>query len=199
LDSIPDAIAATVLAKCGRRCCICRRFKPIQLQVHHIVTRATGGSNELDNLIALCLTCHTDVHTKAPFTRRFTDIELKLHRDALYKLVEESKFPAEDEDVSIRTVTDQPIRIDNTPALMAEAINLLVSLATGEGRMLAPAAFHSSSTLFDRHHAAHHAAFDQLCECGFLKFTSGQMYMLTFEGFNAADVYISSMNQAQEK
>ena len=72
-----DEISTKVLADCGRCCCLCRRFKPIQLQVHHIVLKSEGGKDDLDNAIALCLTCHTDVHTKAPFTRRFTVEELK--------------------------------------------------------------------------------------------------------------------------
>ena len=86
-----DEISTKVLADCGRCCCLCRRFKPIRLQVHHIVPRGEGGKDELDNAIALCLTCHTDVHTKAPFTRRFTVEELKMHRENVYRLVAEGK------------------------------------------------------------------------------------------------------------
>ena len=89
-----DEISTKVLADCGRCCCLCRRFKPIQLQVHHIVLKSEGGKDELDNAIALCLTCHTDVHTKAPFTRRFSVEELKMHRENVCRLVAEGKLPA---------------------------------------------------------------------------------------------------------
>ena len=51
----------------------------------------------MDNAIALCLTCHTDVHTKAPFTRRFTVAELKTHRDNVCRLVAEGSLPAGNE------------------------------------------------------------------------------------------------------
>jgi hypothetical protein len=44
-------------------------------------------------LIAVCLTCHCDVHTKVPFTRSFTAKELKGHRDAVYSLVAQGKLP----------------------------------------------------------------------------------------------------------
>ena len=93
---IPQDVAEQVLVNCGRRCCLCRRFLPIRLQVHHIDEKAKGGSDEPDNLIALCLTCHTDVHTKAPFTRRFSHDELKQHRNSVYRLVDEGKLIAGD-------------------------------------------------------------------------------------------------------
>src|ERR1041384_3841592 len=83
MSEIPSELVDRMRVKCRRRCCICRRFKPIHLQVHHIDERSKGGTNEEDNLIVICLTCHTDVHTTVPFTRRFTVNELKLHRDSL--------------------------------------------------------------------------------------------------------------------
>jgi hypothetical protein len=39
--------------------------------VHHIVEQADGGGDELDNLIPICRTCHSDVHTNTKLTRRF--------------------------------------------------------------------------------------------------------------------------------
>lgn len=86
--SIPQPIVDEFMAKCGRRCCICRRFEPLHLQVHHIVERADGGTDDLDNLIVICLTCHSDVHSDTKLTRRFTPEELRQHRDALFELVE---------------------------------------------------------------------------------------------------------------
>ncbi|MBE7506218.1 MAG: HNH endonuclease [Planctomycetia bacterium] len=91
-DRVPDDIAARILAKCGRCCCICRRFDPTMLQVHHILLRSEGGTNDEDNLIALCITCHSDVHTERPFTRRFSVAELKLHREQVCRLVQEGKL-----------------------------------------------------------------------------------------------------------
>lgn len=91
--TVPESIAAEVLSRCGRCCCICRRFKPIHLQIHHVIERSQGGSDDIDNLIPICLSCHTDVHTRVPFTQRFTVEELKLHRENLYRLVAEGKLP----------------------------------------------------------------------------------------------------------
>jgi HNH endonuclease len=92
--SVPDALAVEVLAKCARHCCVCRRYRPLQLQVHHIIPVAEGGSDDLANLIPICVSCHSDVHTATRLTRRFKAEELRLHRDAVYKLVEDGRLPA---------------------------------------------------------------------------------------------------------
>src|SRR5688572_30318128 len=97
-DDIPQKVVDEMMVKCGRRCCICRRFRPTKLQVHHIVERVQGGSNDLDNLIVTCMSCHSDVHTKVPFARRFTHAELKSHRDTLYVMVASGTLPASDSD-----------------------------------------------------------------------------------------------------
>ena len=34
--------------------------------VHHIVPRAEGGSNDLDNLVTLCVACHKKRHARRP-------------------------------------------------------------------------------------------------------------------------------------
>jgi hypothetical protein len=93
-ESIPADLADQVLAKCARHCCICRRFLPLRLQIHHIKERASGGSNDFDNLVAVCLSCHSDVHSKVPFARRFTSAEIRQHRDLTYALVSEGKLIA---------------------------------------------------------------------------------------------------------
>jgi hypothetical protein len=93
--AVSEQSAAEVLAKCARHCCICRRFRPLHLQVHHVVEHSEGGSDDIDNLIAICITCHADVHTSPALTRRFTAAELRMHRDSVYKLVESGRLPAE--------------------------------------------------------------------------------------------------------
>src|SRR5262245_18191447 len=91
--AIPQSTADDILVKCARHCCVCRRFRPLPLQVHHIHERAQGGSDDADNLIATCISCHAEVHTETKLTRRFTEVELKMHRDEVYRLVAEGKLP----------------------------------------------------------------------------------------------------------
>ncbi len=93
--SIPDSVAAKILVKSARHCCICRRFSPLQIQIHHIVERADGGSDEEDNLIPICIMCHSSVHSQVYMTKGFSRAELKGHREAVYDMVEKGKLPVQ--------------------------------------------------------------------------------------------------------
>lgn len=55
---IPASVAIEVLTEAGYRCAVptCRGI--VVLDLHHIVPVRDGGQNELENLIALCPTCH---------------------------------------------------------------------------------------------------------------------------------------------
>ena len=54
---------AMVLDRDGYTCQYCNgRHKDSKLEVHHIVFRSQGGSDEADNLITLCHTCHEALH-----------------------------------------------------------------------------------------------------------------------------------------
>ncbi len=63
MSSIPEKTVSVVLVKCARHCCICRRFSPLQIQVHHIIEQCDGGTHDEDNLIPICISCHSMVHT----------------------------------------------------------------------------------------------------------------------------------------
>ena len=55
---------AMVLNRDGYTCQCCKgRHKDGKLEVHHIVFRSRGGSDEENNLITLCHTCHKDLHS----------------------------------------------------------------------------------------------------------------------------------------
>ena len=54
---------AFILARDGYKCQCCKgKHKDSLLEVHHIVFRCNGGSDNPDNLITLCHTCHKGVH-----------------------------------------------------------------------------------------------------------------------------------------
>ena len=54
---------AKVLDRDKYTCQCCKgKHKDSKLEVHHIIFRSQGGSNEEDNLITLCSTCHYNVH-----------------------------------------------------------------------------------------------------------------------------------------
>ena len=51
-----------VLNRCGFRCVRCG--KPGRLEVHHKTKIADGGSDDLENLEALCRKCHFRAHKR---------------------------------------------------------------------------------------------------------------------------------------
>ena len=54
---------AMVLNRDGYTCQYCKgKHKDSKLEVHHIIYRCNGGSDEQENLITLCHTCHKDLH-----------------------------------------------------------------------------------------------------------------------------------------
>jgi hypothetical protein len=77
-----------LLADTGRRCCLCGTLHKVQ--VHHIVAKDNGGSDDIDNAIPLCPNCHDEVHGRYTYgrsTRTYTSRELKLHRQRTIELV----------------------------------------------------------------------------------------------------------------
>ena len=55
---------AMVLNRDNYTCQYCKgKHKDSKLEVHHIVFRSQGGSDEESNLITLCRTCHKDLHS----------------------------------------------------------------------------------------------------------------------------------------
>lgn len=58
-----ENIKAMVLNRDNYTCQCCKgKHKNSKLEVHHIVFRSQGGSDEASNLITLCHTCHKDLH-----------------------------------------------------------------------------------------------------------------------------------------
>jgi hypothetical protein len=71
-----------LLADTGRRCCLCATLHKVQ--IHHIVAKEEGGTDDIDNAIPLCPNCHDEVHGRYTYgrtTRTYTPRELKLHRE----------------------------------------------------------------------------------------------------------------------
>lgn len=88
--SFPDSVAVEALTSCGRCCCICHKFCGTKIELHHIVQKAYGGEDSFENCIPLCFDCHSDMgkaDPKHPKGKRYSEEELKRHRDNWYKKV----------------------------------------------------------------------------------------------------------------
>lgn len=74
--------AENLLVLCKRCCCICHTFCGIHMELHHIVPKSDGGSDDIKNAIPLCFTCHSEVHLdgKYPKSRKYSFDELRKHK-----------------------------------------------------------------------------------------------------------------------
>ncbi|MDL5024697.1 HNH endonuclease [Bacillus velezensis] len=129
-------VCSEVLAKSARTCCVCRVFKPLHVQVHHIREKADGGSDDFDNLIPVCIECHASIHTKTKMTQNFSEKELKKIRDDVYELVRVGQLPKsgsiDKKEIelisSILAETNKLNREVGDEALSTEAIELLSTI-----------------------------------------------------------------------
>jgi hypothetical protein len=211
-EKISKELVDKVMVKCGRRCCICRRFRPTKLQVHHIVERNQGGNNDEENLIVLCFTCHTDVHTNVPFARRFTVEEQKGHRDALVKMVEQGVLPPDDKDNAdggILALLQAAAKAQ--PTLSSVATEILLQSVNGkaqQGCVLVNLSFEGLTiTMGDvgrtipngdgRTQAKYKRAVTELRQARLLDYLSKGVFEVTDEGYLAADeIMVSQGHQS---
>ena len=89
-------VKENVLIKCKRHCVLCEQPKGIKMEVHHIIPKAKGGSDDIDNAIPLCFDCHQEVggyNPEHPKGNKYTYVELKQRRDNFYERLDKNEFP----------------------------------------------------------------------------------------------------------
>lgn len=70
---------------CNRHCCLCDKVCGINIEIHHI---EKNSSDDIDNLMPLCFTCHADVehyNEKHPKGNKYRIKELKTRRNQIYE------------------------------------------------------------------------------------------------------------------
>jgi hypothetical protein len=83
-------VSDKALVAAGRHCCICHKFCGLKIELHHIKQEKDGGKNTFDNCMPVCFDCHADMRgydVKHPKGRKYTEAELRGHRDAWYAKV----------------------------------------------------------------------------------------------------------------
>lgn len=99
----PKDIREKALVASGRRCCICTRFKSINIEVHHIIQEADGGANDFENAIPLCLDCHANAghyNSRHPKGTKYQPSELRKHRDKHYEFIEKHRIRNDNSSIS---------------------------------------------------------------------------------------------------
>jgi hypothetical protein len=87
---IPNDVAAEVLYRSDRTCCVCREpRKPVQ--IHHL--DEDPSHNDPDNLAVLCLECHDDTQLRGGFGRKLNADLVRLYRDEWLALVDRRRNP----------------------------------------------------------------------------------------------------------
>jgi len=73
--NIPNSLRKLVYRRDGYRCALCDSSQG--LQIHHVIPRGQGGTDEEQNLITLCSYCHSHVHGRPLYDTPMTaeDIE----------------------------------------------------------------------------------------------------------------------------
>jgi len=87
-SEIPAEIAARVLFRSHRTCCVCRVSQK-QVQIHHVDDDPSNGSEQ--NFAVLCFDCHGQTQIKGGFGRRLNAEQIVLYRDDWYRIVESGR------------------------------------------------------------------------------------------------------------
>ena len=90
-----NTIKEEILVKSARHCCVCREHAGRNVEVHHIIPKAEGGEDTFENAIPLCFNCHSEAghyNTKHPKGTRYSASELRKHKAAWFKNVEENNI-----------------------------------------------------------------------------------------------------------
>lgn len=89
------------LIACGRCCSICHNFCSTKIELHHIKQQADGGDDSFENCIPLCFNCHADVKAYDPHHpkgTKYTESELRRHRDNWYQKMSQPRPAYQDEE-----------------------------------------------------------------------------------------------------
>lgn len=83
----PQSVKEKILVETARHCCVCHRYKGVNVEAHHIVQ---GGPDTYDNAITLCFDCHADAGHYNPNHPRGTKLsssELKKAKEQWIEMV----------------------------------------------------------------------------------------------------------------
>jgi hypothetical protein len=83
--TIPEDVAADVMFKSDRTCCVCHKAGK-QVQIHHV--NDNPADNDPDNLAVLCLECHAQTQMSGGFGRKLNAKLVILYRNHWINVVQ---------------------------------------------------------------------------------------------------------------
>lgn len=102
--SIPPVIQADVVIKSKRRCALCVGLNENTSERLGQIAHLNGDHSDsrFENLVWLCLEHHDKFDSKTSQTKNYTQIEVKNHRDNLYKSYSYSDYSQDDIELTRR-------------------------------------------------------------------------------------------------
>jgi hypothetical protein len=94
-------VRTDALVAAARHCCVCHRYKGVNVEVHHIIPVFEGGRDDADNAICLCFDCHADAGHYNPMHSRGTKLspeELRIARESWHRAVRENRIVSAEDD-----------------------------------------------------------------------------------------------------
>ncbi len=82
---IPGDTEAKLLVESRNTCNLC--WRSCEVQIHHIMPIEFGGDNAEENLIVVCLNCHSEAHTKKDLARNLKPQTLRLYKETWLDLL----------------------------------------------------------------------------------------------------------------
>lgn len=111
---IPPELEAKLLVESRNTCNLC--WKSREVQIHHIDPVEEGGDNSEENLIVVCLNCHSEAHTAKHMARNLKSQTLRLYKETWLDLLRRYPFgppssEADENDIkTIRQILQQGYR-----------------------------------------------------------------------------------------
>jgi len=112
--SFPELTRTEAKRRSAFRCCVCH--KPF-VEVHHLVPRAEGGGDLIDNAAPLCASCH-DLYGGNPEKRK----SLRQMRDYWWELVSERKKSFVDQADATHDLDFLNESVDSTSVLRTQSV-----------------------------------------------------------------------------
>ncbi|OWP79907.1 hypothetical protein BWK63_13840, partial [Flavobacterium covae] len=122
------SIKDEIFSKSARHCCVCHRYKGINIEIHHITPKKQGGKDTFENAIALCFDCHADAgHYFAghPKGSKLSPTELIKHKEEWFNIVQKNNINIPKETLAEVVIENDDFKGYFSPSFIKEKIKYL--------------------------------------------------------------------------